>query len=501
MGKEESVLKKIPPYILWTLIILVYAIDATLLTKFSDIRIFTGDIDSARYLLSALSQSMAAIFALFFSITLITLQTFGSRYTTRVYNLFFDRWFLYFIIFFIFDIIWIFITLGGINTELTPRNENAIDSSLIMSTTLLLILIPFTYRTKEILKPETIIKTIKDEVSELITEGIKENNSATRKEHFDKAIDKIEILRDISLKAALNREISVFRFAIRKWHELFEISEKTYVYNYLGNTFPHTFSIVATVDEIMVTQGLDELGNIVREECESNNGEIARKAVEKISDITNSLTKYSGVVIHVMADLRSTAQIYAQEVPSISIEANKLFAHIGENSEDFQVQQEAAQEILNIFAQVSGAEFRDEGIKVDIIKSSIKAFNGIITEDVFRKKPIPPLLEDDINKKLYHILYSLTVPQWSLEKKESQKDVLENLLPILEVKERYHVEYLIRVGATVEDQEIKKKVIELINGFLIRIRQKKDWTDRAFKKAKEDTTYPDAIDEFRKNFQ
>ncbi|MFQ6119344.1 MAG: DUF2254 family protein [Methanosarcinales archaeon] len=47
--------------------------------------------DNIRYLLSALSQSLAAIFGLGFSITLIALQISASKYGYKIFDLFFDR--------------------------------------------------------------------------------------------------------------------------------------------------------------------------------------------------------------------------------------------------------------------------------------------------------------------------------------------------------------------------------------------------------------------------
>lgn len=60
--------------------------------------LFNGSADSARYLLSALAQSQAAIVAIVITLTLIAVQLASQVYSPRVMDLFLKGWQFWFLV-------------------------------------------------------------------------------------------------------------------------------------------------------------------------------------------------------------------------------------------------------------------------------------------------------------------------------------------------------------------------------------------------------------------
>lgn len=112
------------------------------------------------YLLSAISQSLAAVLALVFTISLIVAQL-SSRYSHYMLASFFSAPIILYILLFIVAISLPFILL-------TKPNANAIKISLILTATCLLLLVPYFLSFKEKLNPISLINSFKIEAQKKV---------------------------------------------------------------------------------------------------------------------------------------------------------------------------------------------------------------------------------------------------------------------------------------------------------------------------------------------
>ena len=92
--KMSQKFKRIREHLSWLFFSIFWAviIAALLVIYFSPCNLFGGSADSARYLLSALAQSQAAIVAIVVTLTLVAVQLVSQTYSPRVMDLFFKGW-------------------------------------------------------------------------------------------------------------------------------------------------------------------------------------------------------------------------------------------------------------------------------------------------------------------------------------------------------------------------------------------------------------------------
>ena len=92
--KMSQKFKKIREHLSWLFFSIFWAviIAALLVIYFSPCNLFGGSADSARYLLSALAQSQAAIVAIVVTLTLVAVQLASQTYSPRVMDLFLKNW-------------------------------------------------------------------------------------------------------------------------------------------------------------------------------------------------------------------------------------------------------------------------------------------------------------------------------------------------------------------------------------------------------------------------
>lgn len=107
------------------------------------------------YLLSAIAQSLAAVLALVFTISLVVAQL-SSKYSHRLLASFFDKSTIFYILLFIISVLLPFWILSQ-----PEINDVPVKFSLILSVICLLFLIPYFLRFKEKLDPERIIEDLK----------------------------------------------------------------------------------------------------------------------------------------------------------------------------------------------------------------------------------------------------------------------------------------------------------------------------------------------------
>jgi len=113
---------------------------------------------SIPYLLSAIAQSLAAVLALIFTISLIVAQL-SSRYSYRIIPGFFDKRTIGHIVLFVVAILFPLLLLA-----IDKPGSELVKVSFILAAVCLLLLVPYFLHFRQKLKPEHIISELKDEV-------------------------------------------------------------------------------------------------------------------------------------------------------------------------------------------------------------------------------------------------------------------------------------------------------------------------------------------------
>ncbi|KYK32645.1 MAG: hypothetical protein AYK19_15200 [Theionarchaea archaeon DG-70-1] len=133
---------------------------------FSRYRLFHTDVDSARYMLSALIQSEAAVIAVVVSLSLVAVQLTASSYSPKVLEIFRknpDLWLLLdaYIGTIIYSLI-VLKTIKEVNSEAIP--EIHIMLSCFYGFFCFTALIPYTYNVLVMLRPSSIIKALSERI-------------------------------------------------------------------------------------------------------------------------------------------------------------------------------------------------------------------------------------------------------------------------------------------------------------------------------------------------
>ncbi len=184
----------------WTLLTLVIAIGVFFMIV-SNIRFgLDADHDGAKYLLSSISQGLAATFALAFTITLVAIQL-ASEYTPILTDNFFNMKIKIYMGFFIISIIIPLILLGF---DIYDKIWTII--SLTFAVICLLLLIPFFTYTKNILKPSNLIQIVKE--------------NALNDQNNKKVSNSLLALYRIAIIAYSERDKKTIEEAIQAFHDI-----------------------------------------------------------------------------------------------------------------------------------------------------------------------------------------------------------------------------------------------------------------------------------------
>jgi len=200
--------------------------------------LFTGDLDSARYLLSAIAQAQAAIIALVVTLTLVAVQLASQSYSPRVMDLFrsfrnYPFWLL--LLLYFVSIMYDVVVLGTLNKGMDKLPENRISFAVFLMGFAIAALIPYTRNVINNLKPENVIKQIiesinRKEFAEKINKKVEEKKETLLSRLFDsyklgdleEKDDKILPIIDIIKRAIKENDLTTSRVGIRKLGKLFE---------------------------------------------------------------------------------------------------------------------------------------------------------------------------------------------------------------------------------------------------------------------------------------
>ena len=158
--------------------------------------LYSNDVNSARYMLSALIQSEAAIIAIVITLSLVVLQLAAQSYSTRVIDVFKktpDFWILIGI--YLIAMIYELGVLKKIE-EIKPgldnlsNLDNQITYSYFLGIYVLLALIPYIWNTLNLLKPSTVIGKLSEKITKQnILSAIEEQETHGDKDPIQPVID------------------------------------------------------------------------------------------------------------------------------------------------------------------------------------------------------------------------------------------------------------------------------------------------------------------------
>ena len=182
--------------------------------------LFNGDTSSASYLLSALPQSLAALFAISFSVLIIAIEFSASKYTPKVLHFLLESIFKDFqivgvITFFIFTMFLSFVTLAHINGSGVSHELRMLTSfSVALTAFCFLLILNLFRRVPKFFNPEDIIQNLKLKI-------ISERRLRENQEH-------VKMLGDIIKKETIQRNTDVATDALITLREVA-------IYNFRNN--------------------------------------------------------------------------------------------------------------------------------------------------------------------------------------------------------------------------------------------------------------------------
>ncbi|MEI7827868.1 MAG: DUF2254 family protein [Euryarchaeota archaeon] len=273
--------------------------------------LFDGDASAASFLLSALPQSLAALFAITFSILIIAIEFSASKYTPKVLHFLLASFFKDFqivsiIVFFISAMFVNFITLAHVN-GISVSNEIRVLTSLSVALTLccFLLILNLFRRVPRFFNPEDII----DDVSK-----------AARGENEPlKNAELIKILGDIARKETLQGNIDVASDALAALEDVSVCNFKNHRDGLNEAVLEQLFDISKAAVRIDDTNMVSEVVEAMRALCEATINEdskylagfrylreIGMLALDRSRGIVHSQLLL--LVSHLFSDLISSAK-------------------------------------------------------------------------------------------------------------------------------------------------------------------------------------------------
>jgi len=176
-------LKQLKPYAIIFILILIIVVMFHLFKSFIETLSVTHrlpalllagitntDSDSARYMLSALVQSEAAIIAVVITLSLVAVQLAASSYSPRIIKIFIKSWDLRIVLLsYAFSIIYGLAVLRLVEGNINNTNINNLDWGISVAFVLgifnLAILYPYITNTLRLITPHRIIKTLSEEIT------------------------------------------------------------------------------------------------------------------------------------------------------------------------------------------------------------------------------------------------------------------------------------------------------------------------------------------------
>lgn len=245
-------------------------------------QIFSGDHQSAQYLLSGIGQAMGAIFAFAFTIPLIAIQIAAGKYSLRIFKFFFNKWIVLFIVSFLVMIFFPFLILSQIDLR-SNIPTLFIDIDLVITGPLLFLLIPYFVFIMECFKPETLVNKLVRESEDVISK-IKIKKGVIKAKEKERLSNNVITLYDLANISIRDVDTPTLRITVWSILTLMIKSESNEAFkefqeemqNYFEALVESTFRIGSTK---MLTMALY---SVLVDKFNAGHTEITKKAINKL---------------------------------------------------------------------------------------------------------------------------------------------------------------------------------------------------------------------------
>lgn len=327
--------------------------------------LFGGSIDSARYLLSALAQTQGAIIAIVISLTIVAVQVSSQAYSLRVTDLLLKYEFFWFMLFLYgLSIIYDVTLLNRINSDNIGSLGSEVNISIFISAIVLWALFPYSKKTLERLRPQTIIRILAKHIL------------ASNKGIFDaNRRETILPLFDITKKAIRADDIATARDGVKKTEEVccaifaeqLSEEEETATAVYFSKQYERTAKIAFIQNDIdsvgEISRSLEVIAdNITGEELSMGRSRSVLAITDKLGDIGRlSIERKWEEILGFIADSLSDLSIECARwrTPGAYVSDTKLR---GANRLSADVIRDTSNEVLHLLTMLNL-----ESIRVDIL--------------------------------------------------------------------------------------------------------------------------------------
>jgi hypothetical protein len=234
------------------------------------------DVDSARYMLSALIQSEAAIVALVVTLSLVAVQLAASSYSARVIEVFRkapDLWILMGIygvaIFYGLGVLKLIEKANPAVNNLSNLEEH-VAFSYNLGVFAFVALVPYIWNTLDMLKPSTVIKVLSEEITKgNILSAIKDDSLKPNE------IDPIQPIIDIVRGSMMKYDYETIREGLIAIGERTKriLENKTFEKDEKENIAQHVFFHLERVEKLAVRTN----GETISHRCDTGGRKITKK--------------------------------------------------------------------------------------------------------------------------------------------------------------------------------------------------------------------------------
>ncbi len=285
------------------------------------LRFFSGDIESARFILGTIAGVLAVLWALLMTVPFIALQMFVSRYGSRIYETIINRRVAIFLL--VFAISFLYPVAGLFVLHLSDASKIVSIGAILAGMTVFLT-IPYVWMIKDSLRTETLIDLYADSAI-----------TAISREDSKSAEDSVEMLFSLTNRAIGETDLSTFRHCVIRLLDIWKSKPKLAVHRIIGLRFAGQLEMACNNNETVARYGLDALINIINNASESKDRETWGNTLNLIEDLCDSLQPNSclGLRLHWVEILGGLGKLVASNDPDLSLRiADALAGPLGTNN-------------------------------------------------------------------------------------------------------------------------------------------------------------------------
>ncbi len=274
---------------------------------FGGLRLFSGDLGSARFILGTIAGVLAALLALLLTVPLIALQMVVSRYGSRIYENIVDREVVILLLVFILSLLY---PIAGLSVLHLSDPSKIVSTGIIYASMSVFLTVPYIWRIKDKLKPETLIDSYANSAI-----------SAIKMEDSRSAEEKVDAILELANRAIGETDRSVFSYCVIKLFEVWKSRPRLAVHNILELKFAGLLQMACTYNEMVARHGVDTLINIISDASESRDRETWGGAMNLIESVCSAIqpNTSTGLRLHWVETIGGFGKLVASADPDLSL--------------------------------------------------------------------------------------------------------------------------------------------------------------------------------------